>query len=224
MSEARDKKHLQTPYQRWEMATLHEVRPNATANPASMSRLAQEMVDARDAGQREGYQAGLLQGRSTGHAEGLAQGLADSQSLLHEQQAALLSLCQNFSQQATQAREQTAQQLLALAMDMAQAVLKSALVLQPDRLLPVVDHAIQSLPSLQLPAILFLHPQDLPLVQAAQGEALAAQGWRLRADGQMTRGGCRIETPSNAMDATLETRWHRLQQAFGLSSAELSPL
>ena len=220
MSEVPVSKPQPSPYQRWEMSALGERRSNPSSTSASISKLAQEMMTARDAGHQQGYQAGLKQGRIDGQAQGLAQGLAQSEGMLAAQQAALAGLYQGFTQQAEQAREQIAQQLL----DMAHALLKSTLELQPERLLPVIDHALHNLPLLQLPATLYLQPQDLELVKAAQGEQLAAAGWRLRADAQLARGGCRIETPSNEIDATLETRWRRLQQAFGLTEQCLSPL
>ncbi len=220
MSETPLARPAAAPYQRWEMATLGDARSTRAATTPSISKLAQEMMAARDAGHTQGYQAGLLQGR----ADGQAQGLANSAAVLAQQQAALAQLGQSFTQQAAQTREQLAQQVLALALDMAHALLKSTIVLQPERLLPVIAHALQDLPALQLPAALYLHPQDLELVQSAQGNELTAAGWRLRADPQITRGGCRIETPSNEIDATLETRWRRLQQDFGLSADNLSPL
>lgn len=220
MSEAPASKVLPTPYKRWQMLALGERRSNSPASNPSISKLAQEMMAARDAGHHQGYQAGLLQGRTDGQAQGLAQ----SELVLDEQRAALANLCLAFQQQTAQAREAIAQQLLALALDMAHALLKSSIELQPDRLLPVIENALQGLPALQSPSNLYLHPQDLVLVQTAQGQQLTAAGWRLRADPQLTRGGCRLATPSNEIDATLETRWRRLQQAFGLTAECLSPL
>jgi flagellar assembly protein FliH len=40
----------------------------------------------------------------------------------------------------------------------------------------------------------------------------------------MLRGGCRVETPANEIDASLPTRWARLQQALGQQGEWLSPL
>ena len=220
MSETSAVKARGAPYQRWEMAALGEARSQGGPAAASIAKLAQEMMAARDAGQRQGYEAGLL----TGHADGLAQGLAQSDAVLGERQSALRALCQEFEQQSMQAREEIASQVLALALDMAHALFKSALVLQPERILPIVTQALQGLPALQQPARLHLHPLDLELVAATQGEALSDAGWRLQADPQLARGGCRLETASNEVDATLETRWRRLQQAFGLKAEDLAPL
>ncbi len=220
MSEAPVSKPQPSPYQRWEMSTLGERRSKQAPSIPSISKLAKEMMAARDAGHQQGYQAGLLRGQ----AEGLAQGLEQSEAVLAAHQATLAELCQGFTQQAEQAREQIAQQLLALALDMAHALLKSTLELQPERLLAVIEHALHELPMLQLPATLYLHPQDLELVKVARGEQLTGAGWRLRGDAQLARGGCRIETPSTEIDATLETRWRRLQQSLGLTEQWLSPL
>ena len=217
--------HLQTAYQRWEMAPLGATRPARTgAGHLPTTRLTQEVARAREAGHQLGYQEGLQQGHSQGQADGLALGLMEGQRLMETEQAALQALIESFQKQVTHAREHVAQQVLALALDMAHAVLKSALAVQPERVLPLIEQTLQSLPTLKSNARLFLHPQDLALLEAAQGAALTAAGWQLRADPDMLRGGCRLETPANEIDATLPTRWSRLQQALGQQGDWLLPL
>ena len=82
MSETPLARPAAAPYQRWEMATLGDARSTRAATTPSISKLAQEMMAARDAGHNQGYQAGLLQGR----ADGQAQGLANSAAVLAQQQ------------------------------------------------------------------------------------------------------------------------------------------
>ncbi len=224
MSEPAAKRPEASAYQRWEMKPLAPARSDKPAAPASISKLAQEMVAARDAGHQQGYQDGLAQGRAEGQAQGLAQGLEQAASVLAGHQAALDELCRHFQEQAKLAREQTAQHMLALALDMAHALFKSTLELQPERVLPVIEQALRELPGLQASASLYLNPQDLELVRASQGATAITTGLRLCADAQLARGGCRLETAENEIDARVETRWRRLQQAFDLAPEDLTPL
>ena len=227
---------MQTAYQRWELASLLEERAERKASPANAkhetdaataAKLAQEMLAAREAGRQAGYQAGYQEGRQEGRATGLkeghARGLTEGQREVTARCEALDQLCQVFEQQIQQAREEVAQQLLTLALQIAKAMLKAALKVQPTLLLPAIDEALHSLPLLQLPATLLLHPQDLELLENMRGSGLKAAGWRLRADSNLERGDCRIETASNVIDATLATRWRRLQETLGRDDDWLLP-
>ena len=93
--------------------------------------------------------------------------------------------------------------------------MKTALPVKPELLLPVIDDALRHLPVVQPPAILQLHPDDFSLVQAQVGDGLATSGWRLQPDPSIERGGCRIETGANQIDAEIATRWQRIAAALG---------
>jgi flagellar assembly protein FliH len=93
---------------------------------------------------------------------------------------------------------------------------------QPERVLPVVSEAIGYLPTLQQPALLFLHPDDAQLVRERMGAELSAAGWRVLDEAAMERGGCRVETASNQIDASASARWLRIAQALGRESEWLA--
>ena len=151
----------------------------------------------------EGYQAG--------HAEGLAAGR--EQAALEA--ARLQKLAATFSTELAQADEVISQQVLDLALDLSRALLKSALALRPELVLPVVREAVRYLPALHPPALLYLNPDDAVLVKEKIGDELTKLGWLLTQDAQLEPGGCRIETANNQIDATLPTRWQRLLAALG---------
>ncbi len=208
-------KEQQSAYQRWEMASFGDDRPSPfnsdrhapAANAASAAKLAEQVAAAREAARLEGYAAGLAQGRNAGLDEGRAQA---AQERIHLQQIA-----ETFGFEVAQANEAIAQDMLDLALDLAKAMLKTALDVRPERIMPIVGEAIRYLPTLQQPALLFLHPADALLVQQQMGEELAKAGWRIVDDVQLERGGCRVETASNQIDATTSTRWQRLAAALG---------
>lgn len=214
-------------YERWEKAALEDFDLEADALPAAASAafdvapepapplLSEEELDAIRAQARE---EGLVQGREQGYADGLA--AAREQGRLERQR--LEDMARSFAAEIAQANESVAQELLDLALELSRALLKTALEVRPALLLPIVQDAIQYLPTLQPPARLFLHPADAQLVREQLGDTLQSQGWQIQDDKQILRGGCRLETRSNQIDATLDTRWQRLNAALGKDTAWLT--
>ncbi|MEY3289409.1 MAG: hypothetical protein RLZZ419_1651 [Pseudomonadota bacterium] len=206
----------QTAYQRWELASLDESQLNEKAeHNLEIAKLDQERITAH----KEAYQTGLEEGRviglTEGHTQGLAQGLIEGQEQITAISDVLLKIHQQYQKEIHLARESTANQLLELSLDIAQAMLKTALPVRPELLLPLIEQALQNIPSLQLPSTLHLHPLDIDLVRTVLGEELQSANCRLLTDANIERGGCRIETATNEIDATLPTRWRRLQQSLG---------
>lgn len=207
MSEALPKEQ-QSAYQRWEMASFEvpnrSTAPNSTNSQPSVPAIDEaELAAIREAARQQGY--------AEGHAAGLQSGRGEAaQELLALQQIAVA-----FSEEVRRADEAIAEEVLDLGLDLAKAMLKTALEIRPELVLPVVAEAIRYLPSLQQPAILFLHPADALLAREFIGEELSKAGWRVTADPQLERGGCQIETPSNQIDGAMQVRWQRIAGALG---------
>lgn len=220
-------KEEMTPYQRWELASFNEPEPEPEPPPPPLEdefdeepppppQLTAEQLDAiREAARQEGFSEGRQHGLEAGRAEGYMAGLQQGQKEVNETIAHLRGIAVNFGTEVAQSSETMAPELLDLALDLAKAMLKTALQVRPELILPTVSAAIQSLPLLQLPAILFLHPEDAALVREHMASELSEHGWKIEEDPHIERGGCRIETRSNQIDATAQTRWKRL--AEGLS-------
>ncbi len=209
----------QTPWQRYEMASFGDNRPTAVARAAAekaarhelQKQLSEQIASSRAQAREEGRADGHAEGFAAGHAEGLTQGRIAA-AAEREQLQALLT---GFTQELGHANELVAQDVLRLSLDLAKAMLKTALTVKPELVLPVIDDALRYLPIAQAPLLLQLHPDDVTLVQSTMGPGLAAGGWRLRADAGIQRGGCRVETGSNQIDAEIDTRWQRLAAALG---------
>jgi flagellar assembly protein FliH len=218
-------KELQTAYQRWELASFGDERPStlarraaeeqAAAQAAAMMPTPQELAAIREAARAEGFE----QGSRSGYDEGLARGRAEAQAELQR----LRTIADTFGQAVARADETIAGDLLELALQLARAMTKTAFEVRPELVLPVVREAVDYLPVLQQPAVLVLNPADAPLVRAGIGEDLAKSGWRVSEDAQVARGGCRLDTASNQIDAQAATRWQRLTQAFGRNVDWLAP-
>lgn len=232
-------------YQRWEMTSFGDERPSSVAKraaaAASPSVPMAPMVTAEEAerirhnaaqeGYAAGHEAGLAQGQdqgyengmALGYSEGHAQALAEGRAEAARETAWLRQVAENFGTAVTHANELVAQDVLDLALDLGKAILKTALAARPELLLPVVRDAIDYLPNLQQPALLHLDPEDLLLVREHIGEELAKAGWRLVEDPNIGRGGCRVETGSNQVDAAIAGRWQRLAASLGRDLDWLAP-
>jgi flagellar assembly protein FliH len=60
-----------------------------------------------------------------------------------------------------------------------------------------------------------LHPDDAAIVREGMAHELDTGGWRIIEDEHMARGGCRVDTASNQIDAQIASRWQRLSHALG---------
>lgn len=205
-------------YQRWELASLGE-EPKPKEDPAQ-ARLeaemqARQLAQMREEARQQGYAAGLEQGHAEGFEAGRAEGFEASRAKVEHEAAVLREVANAFSAEVAQASATTADEMLDLALDLAKAMLKTALKVRPELVLPVVGEAIRYLPSLQQPALLVLNPEDAPIVRHHLEDELDKSGWRIAEDPNMERGGCRVETPSNQIDAAASVRWQRLAEALG---------
>jgi flagellar assembly protein FliH len=230
-------KEFQSAYQRWEMTSFGDERPSAQAQraaevaaaaaaarayepppppqPAIQLPTAEELEAIRAAAREEGYAEGLDAGQAEGHAAGYEEGLALGRAEAAEELEHLRQLATTFGDAVTQADEAISNDVLELALHLARGMVRTAFDVKPDLILPVVREAIDYLPNLQQPALLMLHPEDALIVRSGIGHELDKSGWRIVEDETIARGGCRVDTASNQIDAQIGSRWQRLTHALG---------
>jgi flagellar assembly protein FliH len=209
MSSAILPKEQQSAFERWEMRSFGDTRPSA--QPAAVAPTpkigVEEIAAIREEARARGHAEGFAEGRAEGLAQGRAEGAAEVD---HLRQVAL-----QLGQEAARADQAIAGDVLDLALDLAKAMLKTALAVRPELVAPIVSEAIRYLPSLQQPALLMLNPLDAAIVKTQMQDELDKAGWRIVEDAQIQRGGCRIDTATNQIDATIDARWQRLAEALG---------
>lgn len=167
----------------------------------------EELEAIREQARKEGYD----EGHEAGHADAIEAGkLATAEELQH-----VRALADTFSTALQDADQLIANEVLDLALQLAKGMLKNALQVKPELILPIVRDAIEYLPVLQQPALLVLHPDDAATVRAGIGEELDKGGWRVVEDPSVGRGGCKVDTATNQIDATAAARWQRLSHALG---------
>jgi flagellar assembly protein FliH len=229
-------KEFQSAYQRWEMTSFGDERPSAQAQRAAEAAAAaaaarayeppppvqtipmptaEELEAIRAAAREEGYAEGLEAGQAEGHAAGYEEGLALGRAEAADELEHLRELATTFGDAVTQADEAISNDVLELALHLARGMVRTAFDVKPDLILPVVREAIDYLPNLQQPALLMLHPEDALIVKSGIGHELDKSGWRIVEDETIARGGCKVDTASNQIDAQIGARWQRLAHALG---------
>jgi flagellar assembly protein FliH len=233
MNARRIPKEEMTPYQRWEMASFDEADelpdPATDADASAdatifLPRLTEEEIAAiREEARSAGYEEGMKQG----HTAGYATGARSAFQLGQEENAVVLQqlreIAVSFTTQVAASGETIAPQLLDLALDIAKAMLKTALPIRAELVLPIVSAAMHALPGLHLPATLSLHPEDAELVRQHMGEDLSANGWLIAAEPGIERGSCRIDNAVNQIDGSSATRWRRIAASLSQESDWLAP-
>jgi len=231
-------KDTQGAFKRWEMTSFGDERPSSLAariqaeeraasiaaaaaaaaaaptvpmTPAMQFPTAAELEALREDARAEGYAEGREEGRAAGHAEALETGRQEAALEMET----LRAIAATFSQAVTAADETIAADVLDLALHLARSMVRTAFTVRPELIIPIVREAIDYLPVLQQPAILALNPEDIEIVRAALSEELDKGGWRVVADPQVGRGGCKVDTASNQIDAQASARWARLAHALG---------
>lgn len=232
-------KEQQSAYQRWEMASFGDDRPSTLARRAAEAAAAapapadtapalppgfslpsvEELEAMREAARQEGFAQGLEEGRAQGHSEGRAQGYAEGAEAGQREAAAeleqLRQVAANFGDAIAQADETIARDVLDLALRLARGMVRTGFDVRPELILSVVRDAIDQLPVLQQPAVLTLNPEDAELVRHGMAEELTKGGWRIVENASIARGGCKVETATNQIDAQAAARWNRLTHALG---------
>lgn len=198
----------QPSYQRWEPEDLQHSALEQLKLPTaeSLERIHQDA-------HREGYEAGYSEGVAAGYQAGnsLARSEADRFKLLADE----LELAMKNVEQ------ELGRELVSLALDIARQMLFKALDAKPELLLPVVRAAMESLPQNTQHPHIHLHPDDAILVREMLSAEHPHAGWRVVEDMRVARGGCRIETSTAELDATLPSRWQRIASALGQDRAWL---
>lgn len=219
-------------YQRWEMNALDAPDPtpgkkdqqlNTEDNPLPdeqdeiISPTEEEIAAVLHQAKTEGYAAGYQAGNTAGYAEGRK----TAETEITTEVARLQALLSNLDQDLHKIDQHVADDLLDLAITLTKKMVTQALQLKPELIVPIVQEAIRNLPSAMQHPRLYLHPEDAKIVHAHLGDQLAQDSWSIRADEQLSKGGCRIEANGGEIDASLEVRWQRVLSAIGQNDSWL---
>ena len=158
----------------------------------------------------------LARMREEAYRQGVAAGRQEAADHTQTERAALKSMSVAFQEMLQEFEQGLANDVLSMSLELTKLIVREAIRVKPDVVLSVVREAVSSLNGLDGNTIIYLHPADAALLrEVARDDPLANQPWKIADDTRMERGGCRIETASSEVDATLETRWRRVIAALG---------
>jgi len=199
---------------RWKFASLGEpasISGYAGVSPANVDvqlsgkQIAQRALDAA-------YERGI--------AEGFRAGSAYVENESGEMAKRIDAFMESIQSQYANMDSEVADALLNLSFSLARQVVRSELELRPELVASSVRDALGSLASKATYPTLYLNPSDIGLIKPALDEELKLRGCRLVPDPAMKRGGCRMESDSSHVDATIESRWERALLNMGYTKSE----
>jgi flagellar assembly protein FliH len=208
-------------YQRAEFVNFDAPRPAATAKqthiapeepvdhrlelaPGITLPTAEELDTLHQEAWKEGYAAGYEEGSARGRLEA-----AELHQLLQSMHEALSNLDQ-----------EVAEEIQALALEVARQVVRDTLKAQPESVIAVIREALTQVP--QQGATVRVNPLDAALVHQYLGEQFGTTSHRLREDDAVERGGCLVESEGGQIDAQITTRWRRVVENISRSAAQFS--
>jgi flagellar assembly protein FliH len=155
--------------------------------------------------------------REEAYRQGLAAGRQEAALQLDAERAALKSLSDAFQEMMQEFEQGLARDVLSMSLELSKLIVRQSLHVKPDLVLSVVREAVSGLVGLDEHTTVHLHPADAAFLReiARDDSALASLPWKIVDDAGIERGGCRLETATTEVDATLETRWRRVIAALG---------
>lgn len=192
---------------------------------------AQEIEEIRQAahdegfsqGKEEGFAKGYEEGKAQGIEEGTAQGIKDgTEQGLAQGKEAIETLSESWQQLIEQLNNPLAsveknveEQLLNLVVQLTEAVVLQEAKTNPDILMAAINAGIKALPSNEPTTQIYLHPDDIKLVEDQFGEQhIKESGWKLLPAPQLTVGSCQIENSTSNIDLQMKSRLKQVLESF----------
>lgn len=222
MSKVIPKEQL-TAYQRWELAAFEEPGTQG-GNPsdAEVPRVddgedalrvsfptAEELERIHQEAWQEGYDLGMEEGRKAGFESGRQDGEKYTRQLR--------ALTEALDTDRMRQDEEVAQEVLALAISVAQQIVGASLRAKPELLLSTIREALLSLPSLQGHYRVIVHPGNAQVVKDWLAQEHNHLSWKLVEDEQMEPGGFRFESAHSELDGSMQSRWREIVACLGAS-------
>jgi flagellar assembly protein FliH len=212
-----------TAWERWELASFDEEHvtpapepepepipppppePEEEITPQVKLPTAEEIEQINQQARDEG----LAQGKEEGYQAGFKEGQAEAQRFTQ--------VAANLDKSLDELDFKVADELLALALELAREVVRQEISARPEVLLAVVREALMQLPHQHV--AIYLHPEDASLLRSYMGDQLAHAGHRIHEDFKLARGDCVLEAGGSQVDASVAMRWRRVLENLGIASA-----
>jgi flagellar assembly protein FliH len=229
MSKVIPKEQL-TAYQRWELAAFEDTGHGSAPGPAQEGEAPQDVAgsgegdtplpmtlptaEALERLHQEAWQEGYNLGVEEGHKAGFETGRQEGERYARQ----LRALAEALESERVRQDEAVAQEVLALAITVAQQVVGTTLRVKPELLLATIREALLSLPSLSGHYRVMVHPESAQVVRDWLAQEHGHLSWKLVEDEQMEPGGFRFESAHSALDGSMKVRWREVVECLGANT------
>jgi flagellar assembly protein FliH len=197
--------------QRWEFGSFDGPRNRRKGESIASAAAAAEAAAASAQRVRELTERARAEAYTAGHREGLEASRTECNTRI----ARVDQLLQELSGDLARFDRELANEVVQLALAVAKKMVGAALTVNPDAVRESVEEALRQVAHFRGPVTLAVNPEDAALVRTYLETAPPQNGWAVREDPLVAAGGCRVETSAGEVDATLESRWHRITTALG---------
>ncbi|QIZ77354.1 flagellar assembly protein FliH [Ferrimonas lipolytica] len=176
-----------------------------------------------DQGKQEGLDKGLAEGRLSGADQGLQEGLEQGRSQGIEageqeiQQRCLQwdNLLNELIEPLNAVDNQVEQELVTLAMKLAQAVVQVELKTSEAAVLHALQAGIAALPQQRQQVQICASSEDHQLIEQSYGaDELAKRNWQLQLEPSLSKGSLQINTERSQVSLLSEERLHKVLEQF----------
>ncbi len=182
-----------------------QVKPLTASELQKMTEQAEK--EGRDHGYKEGYAEGLQEGHQKGLHAGESKAYEEHSSKLREQIAHLRQIADALMYPLETQNQALESLLVDMSIQIARHLVGQAVTTDPQIIFRMVERATDSLPVGAENIQVYLHPEDVRLVQNHL-HAEAAR-WHLQPDSRLQRGGCRVASQRSLVDYSIT---HRIEQ------------
>lgn len=161
-------------------------------------------IEEVEAVRQDAYNEGFSAGEKDGFHAGQIKAQQEAQAALEPRLQALEQIMQQLFTPIAEQDQQLEAALLSLVQNIAAQVIQRELQLDSSQISKVLREALKLLPVEGEQIKIFLNPQDFE--QIKQLRERHEENWRILEDESLQAGGCRVESGSTRIDASLETR------------------
>lgn len=148
--------------------------------------------------------------RESGFQHGYAEGLEKASDEINQKIQNLDSLLKCLTHPFDEVSDKVRTQLLNLVKLIVEIILRKEIERDSEIIIRVIKDAITKLSSKANTIKIYLHPDDMKIVQEVFPSYQSDRGWELHEDQTISKGGCRLSTEFGEMDATIENRLQKL--------------
>ncbi|MEM8835412.1 MAG: FliH/SctL family protein [Planctomycetota bacterium] len=171
------------------------------------------IADASEVGHRQGFEQGLAEGHEEGRRAGSEEAKVESAEALAQLVQSWDAALALFESQRAAMLAEARREVVEFAVEMAHAVTKRALEVEPERVIDQVGEALRRAVHASN-ATIVVHPEDVEMVREALPQLLERIDQSLDADvsesDRLERGACVVRLPAGEISATVDGQLQRI--------------